>query len=197
MVFRIAASETFGAALKNNAAIACSRVTYKHMFSREIVALRLFTTKLSGSKCMSFVTTIGLPWLSRIKDKVYSRANTFASYSYVQKKTPLSAILFFIYLSGIVGIILLSMVAFKFFNYAKWSTRGIEKLDMEQYGRRNCVFCRYKGYVYFSSNINTIVNDVPFFQVMEDDVWLVSYPKAGYISISFIILIFRMTYEYS
>lgn len=83
------------------------------------------------------------------------------------------------YISAAIGGLLLTAVGFRFYGRFKKRARGIEEVDCPLYGRRSRVFCRYRGYIIPSSIIDTVVYDVPRFEVRPDDVWVVSFPKAG------------------
>lgn len=83
------------------------------------------------------------------------------------------------YISVTIGGFLLTAVGFRAYDRFKKRARGIEEVDEPLYGRRSRVLCRYRGYVLPTSWIDTIVNDVPWFEVRPDDVWVVSFPKAG------------------
>ena len=83
------------------------------------------------------------------------------------------------YISAAIGGLLLTAVGFRLYGRFKKRARGIEEVDCPLYGRRSRVFCRYRGYIIPSSIIDTVVYDVPRSEVRPDDVWVVSFPKAG------------------
>ncbi|XP_076444867.1 sulfotransferase 1C4-like [Babylonia areolata] len=83
------------------------------------------------------------------------------------------------YVSAAVGAVLLTAVGFRFYGRFRKRARGIEEIEVPHCGRRNRVICRYRGYSLPSVLTDTIVNDIPFFEVRPDDVWVVSFPKAG------------------
>lgn len=94
-------------------------------------------------------------------------------------KTRLKYLMIATYISmGIGGCMLLAIV-FRTYGQFKKRARGIEDIDEPLYGRRSNVLCRYRGYVIFSSIIDTVVNDIPWFKVRSDDIWVLSFPKAG------------------
>ncbi|KAK7106894.1 hypothetical protein V1264_014920 [Littorina saxatilis] len=83
------------------------------------------------------------------------------------------------YVSWVIGGVLLTAVVYRFYGRFQKRARGIEELDVPLFGRRSRVFCRYRGYVLPSDIVNTVVNDIPWFEVRPDDTWVVSFPKAG------------------
>ena len=88
-------------------------------------------------------------------------------------------LLYATYLSGAIGITLISGIVYKYYGRMRKRAIGVEELEVPHYKRRSKTFCRYRGYVLPTSLIMTITSDVPWFDVRPDDVWVVSYPKAG------------------
>lgn len=83
------------------------------------------------------------------------------------------------YVSGAIGATLLAAIGYRAFGRFKKRARGIEEIDEPFYGRRKQYICRYRGYTLPSSLIDTIANDVPWFEVRDDDIWVVGFPKSG------------------
>ena len=83
------------------------------------------------------------------------------------------------YISAAIGGLLLLAVGSRFYGRFKKRARGVEEVDTPLFGRRSRVFCRYRGYIIHSNLVDTVVNDVPRFEVRPDDIWVVSFPKAG------------------
>ena len=122
--------------------------------------------------------------LSRGKPAVFNETletafHYTASYSTRPDRRRVKSLMIATYVSAAIGCILLTAVGFRVYGRFKKRARGIEELDVPQFGRRSRVLCRYRGYVLVSDMIDTIVNDIPWFQVRPDDTWVISYPKAG------------------
>ncbi|BFZ24860.1 hypothetical protein BsWGS_27898 [Bradybaena similaris] len=81
------------------------------------------------------------------------------------------------YLSGFIGTCLLCAIGFRQYSAFVRRAQGIEELHVREYGRRPHLF-RYRGYVLPAYIINNI-KAIHTFDVREDDIWVVSFPKAG------------------
>ncbi|CAL1537993.1 unnamed protein product [Lymnaea stagnalis] len=81
------------------------------------------------------------------------------------------------YLSGFIGVCLLSSIAFRYYSRMGRSALGIEDIKVPQYGRKPQLF-RYRGFVYPDFVVND-VKSIHQFDVREDDIWVVSFPKSG------------------
>uniref|UniRef100_A0A0B7B115 Sulfotransferase domain-containing protein n=1 Tax=Arion vulgaris TaxID=1028688 RepID=A0A0B7B115_9EUPU len=81
------------------------------------------------------------------------------------------------YFSGFIGTCLLCAIGFR--QYAVFSRRaqGIEELRVREYGRSPHLF-RYRGYV-LPDFVISDVQGIHTYDVREDDVWVVGFPKAG------------------
>lgn len=111
-----------------------------------------------------------------------------------QKRAKL--LLYATYVSGAIGFVLWCAIAYRSYGRFKMSARGIEELDVPLYGRRNKVFCRYRGYVLNRDLVNTVINEVPWFEVRPDDVWVLSYPKAGTTWLQEIVYLISTNFDY-
>lgn len=81
------------------------------------------------------------------------------------------------YISGFIGVCLLSAIGIREYKRHQYRARGLEGLKIRQYGRRPVMY-RYRGFVLPDFAVNDIEN-VHSFEVREDDVWVVSFPKSG------------------
>ncbi|CAG5133812.1 unnamed protein product [Candidula unifasciata] len=81
------------------------------------------------------------------------------------------------YLSGFIGTCLLGAVGFRQYSAFVRRAQGIEDLRVREYGRRPRLF-RYRGYVLPEFAINDL-KAIHTFDIRDDDIWVVSFPKAG------------------
>ena len=83
------------------------------------------------------------------------------------------------YLSGIIGAILLSAIGLRYYNRVKRKAAGAEEVKVKEYsfGRRAWMY-KYRGYV-FSDLFLERLRDIHTFDIREDDVWVVTFPKSG------------------
>ncbi|KAH9500072.1 Sulfotransferase 1E1 [Bulinus truncatus] len=86
-------------------------------------------------------------------------------------------LLLFTYLSGFIGAMLLTAIGFRHYSRMARRAQGIEDIKVRQYGRKPQLF-RYRGYVFPDYVVNDIKRNLHF-EVREDDIWVVSFPKAG------------------
>ncbi|XP_050392736.1 sulfotransferase 1B1 [Patella vulgata] len=81
------------------------------------------------------------------------------------------------YFSCAIGAVLLTVVGAKEYKKLTRRARGIEKIAEPLLGRRKYLY-KYRGYIY-DEYIVDHVDKIHHFQIREDDVWVLSYPKAG------------------
>ncbi|KAK6987316.1 estrogen sulfotransferase [Biomphalaria glabrata] len=116
--------------------------------------------------------------LSVLFRNVSNTSKNFKDYNFDPKQaTRRRTLLLFTYLSGFIGAMLLTAIGLR--HYARMARRaqGIEDIKLRQYGRKPQLF-RYRGYVFPDFVVNDIKNNLHF-EVREDDVWVVSFPKSG------------------
>ncbi|KAL8581930.1 hypothetical protein ACOMHN_010304 [Nucella lapillus] len=100
------------------------------------------------------------------------------------------------YISATIGIVLLTAVGFRFYGRFKRRARGIEEVDAPHFKRRSRELDRYRGYILPAVFTDTIVNDLPWFEVRPDDVWVVSFPKAGTTWVQEIVYLISTDFDY-
>ncbi|RUS70421.1 hypothetical protein EGW08_021820 [Elysia chlorotica] len=83
------------------------------------------------------------------------------------------------YLSVAIGVVLLSATGLRFYGRMKRRAAGVEDLQLEEYsfGRRSWLY-KYRGFVFPNMFFHQI-RDIHTFDVREDDIWVVTYPKSG------------------
>ncbi|KAK3793730.1 hypothetical protein RRG08_006551 [Elysia crispata] len=83
------------------------------------------------------------------------------------------------YLSGAIGAILLSAIGVRYYRQVKRRATGIEDIKLEEYsfGRRAWLY-KYRGFVFPNLFLDKIRN-IHTFDVREDDVWVITFPKSG------------------
>ncbi|KAK6168781.1 hypothetical protein SNE40_019963 [Patella caerulea] len=88
------------------------------------------------------------------------------------------------YFSCAVGAVLLTVIGAKEYKKLTRRARGIEQIAEPLLGRRKYLY-KYRGYIY-DEYIVDHVDKIHHFEIQEDDVWVLSYPKAGLNLIKFV-----------
>ena len=116
--------------------------------------------------------------VEHVSPGLFSR-QTLASYSTRADRNRVKYLMIATYISATIGGLLLIAVGLRFYGRFRKRARGVEEVDSPLFGRRSRVFCRYRGYSIASILVDTVVNDIPRFEVRPDDIWVISFPKAG------------------
>ncbi|GFO14369.1 hypothetical protein PoB_004087400, partial [Plakobranchus ocellatus] len=82
------------------------------------------------------------------------------------------------YISGTIGVLLLGVIGLRYYRRMAQRASGIEEIKVKElsFGRRAELF-KYRGYVFSSFFLNKL-REIHMFDVREDDVWVVTFPKA-------------------
>lgn len=83
------------------------------------------------------------------------------------------------YISGAIGAVLLSAIILRYYSRIKKKASGIEELKIPEFsfGRRPFLY-KYRGYIFAQFFLDQL-RDIHTFEVREDDIWVLTFPKSG------------------